>query len=357
LPLSFTKRTSLSIYHHVIVFSRACGLEETEVMQRQVEHPSNIVMDALAVIQRQLLLVDEILHLSHPFCGSIETLFVFRVSTRKRGLMIASTTTTTKALLSGWERALLVLPALAALLLGFLLVFLTGSFAAITQFSADDAYIYQLAGAAILGYGVALSIGLFQQQWLAVRLVVTGILVNNLGSLYACVITILSGQVPYSVYLFLGTNLLFIVICSLILVRHRGVTRLASNLDSRAMQIFLIIGAVAAGAFGIFPLFTPGLFTLFHLHINAPFIIREAGAASLGYAVVAVLAQQAKNSQEFRLITVMAAVFNGVGGLVSIPYLLAGNVLLLPWIIAPVGILVMVICLIVLRQIATRKES
>jgi hypothetical protein len=270
--------------------------------------------------------------------------------------MNASTTITvsTKTLLSGWERALLVLPALAGLALGFLLAFLPGLFAAITQFSADDAYIYRLAGAAILGYGVALSIGLFQQSWLAVRLVVIGVLVNNLGSLYACTIAIFSGHVPYSVYLFLVTNLLFVAICGLLVVRHWGVPQPKSNLASRAMQFFLIVGAVAAGAFGVLPLFVPDLFTLFHLHINAPFIIREAGAASLGYAVVAVLAQWAKNSQEFRLITVMGAVFNGVGGLVSIPYLLAGGILLLPWIIAPVGLVVMVVCLIVLRQIMSK---
>ncbi len=270
--------------------------------------------------------------------------------------MIVSTSTT-KSLLSAWERVLLLLPALAALGLGFLLVFLPASFAAITQFAADDAYIYQLAGSALLGYGVALSIGLFQQQWLAIRLVVIGILVNNLGSLYAGVIVMASGHAPSSVSLFLATNLLFILICSLLLIRHRGVIRPAHNLESRAMQIFLLIGAVAAGVFGILPLFVPDLFALFHLRINAPFIIREAGAASLGYAVVAVLAQGAKNTREFRLITVMAAVFNGVGGLVSIPYLLAGNVLLLPWIIAPVGLIVMVICLIVLRQLASKKGS
>lgn len=270
--------------------------------------------------------------------------------------MNASTTITTpsKMLLSGWERALLVLPALAGLVLGFLLVFLPGSFAAITQFSADDAYIYQLAGAAILGYGVALSVSLFQQRWLAVRLVVIGVLVNNLGSLYACAIAIFTGHAPYSVYLFLATSLLFVAICGLLLARHWAVPQPESNFTSRAMQLFLIVGAVAAGAFGILPLFVPGFFTLFHLHVNAPFIIQEAGAASLGYAVVAVLAQRAKNSQEFPLITVMAAVFNGVGGLVSIPYLLTGGVLLLPWIIAPVGLLVMVVCLIVLRQIMSR---
>ena len=270
--------------------------------------------------------------------------------------MIASITTT-KTLLSGWERALLVPPALAGLVLGFLLAFLPGVFAAVTQFPADDAYIYQLAGAAILGYGIALSIGLFQQHWLPVRLPVIGVLVNNLGSLYACGIEISTGHAPYSVYLFLATSLLFVAICGLILARHWGVPRPEPNSSSRVLQLFLIVGTVAAGAFGILPLFVPGLFTLFHLHINAPFIIREAGAASLGYAVVAVLAQRALNTQEVRLITVMAAVFNGVGGVVSIPYLLAGNILLLPLIIAPVGIFVMVVCLIVLRQIMTRTAS
>ena len=270
--------------------------------------------------------------------------------------MIASITTP-KTLLSGWERVLLALPALAGLALGFLLAFLPGLFATITQFPADDAYIYQLAGAAILGYGLALSIGIFQQHWLPVRLPVIGVLVNNLGSLYACGIEISTGHAPYSVYLFLATSLLFVIICGLLLARHSGVPRPEPNFSSRKMQLFLIVGTLAAGAFGILPLFVPGLFTLFHLHNSAPFIFREAGAASLGYAVVAVLAQRALNTQEVRLITVMAAVFNGVGGVVSIPYLLAGNILLLPLIIAPVGILVLVVCLLVLRQLMTRTAS
>src|SRR5947209_18985978 len=107
--------------------------------------------------------------------------------------MIASTTTT-KTLLSAWERALLVLPTLAGLALGILLLVLPGRFAAVVQFPADDAYIYQLAGGAILGYGVALGIGLFQQLWLAVRLPVIGVLVFHLGALYACVTEIFSGD-------------------------------------------------------------------------------------------------------------------------------------------------------------------
>jgi len=262
-------------------------------------------------------------------------------------------TTSAKTLLGGWERALLALPALAGLGLGFLLVFLPGSFASLTQFPAEDAYIYQLAGATILGYGVALSLSVFQRAWLAVRLVVIGVLVNNLGSLYACGVEISAGHAPASVFLFLATSLVFVAICVLLLLRHTGVAHPAPDVASSAVQGFLVIGAVAAGVFGILPLFVPELFTVFHLHINAPFVVRQAGAGSLGYAVVAVLAQRALNHIELPLIIVMAGIFNGVGGLVSIPYLFSGDVLLLPWVIAPVGLIVCVVCAVALRQVTS----
>jgi hypothetical protein len=63
------------------------------------------------------------------------------------------------------------------------------------------------------------------------------------------------------------------------------------------------------------------------------------------------LAQRALNRVELPLIIVMAAIFNGVGGLVGLPYLQSGNVALLPWVIAPVGLIVYVVCLIALQQV------
>jgi hypothetical protein len=252
---------------------------------------------------------------------------------------------------------LLVLPALAGLALGILLVFLPDRFATLFQFSPDDVYIYQLAGAAIMGYGVALTLSVFERAWLAVRLVVIGVLVNNLGSLYACVAELISGHAPASIYLFLATNLLFVAICALLLRRHVGSPHPAPDVASLAVKGFLVVGAVAAGVFGILPLFVPQLFTQFNLHINAPFVIREAGAGSVGYAVVAMLAQRALNHVELPLIIVMAAVFNGVGGLVSLSYLQIGGVVLLPWVIAPVGLSVYVVCLIALRQVMGGKTQ
>jgi hypothetical protein len=53
----------------------------------------------------------------------------------------------------------------------------------------------------------------------------------------------------------------------------------------------------------------------------------------------------------------MAAIFNGVSGVVSIPAILAGDVLLLPWLIAPVGLAVLVGTLIGLRQVSAAQKT
>src|SRR5262249_43015091 len=150
---------------------------------------------------------------------------------------------------------LLVLPALAGLALGILLVFLPDRFAILFQFALDDVYIYQLAGAAIMGYGVALTLSAFERAWLAVRLVVIGVLVNNLGSLYACAAELTTGHALTSLYLFLATNLLFVAICALLLRRHAGVPHPTPDVASLAVKGFLVVGAVAAGVFGLLPLF------------------------------------------------------------------------------------------------------
>jgi hypothetical protein len=94
----------------------------------------------------------------------------------------------------------------------------------------------------------------------------------------------------------------------------------------------------------------PELGRLAHLEINAPFIVRQAGAASFGFAVLAAFAQRALSGQELRLPIIMAAIFNGVSGIVSIPAIFTGNVIILPVLIAPVGLAVLVGTLVGLRR-------
>jgi hypothetical protein len=266
----------------------------------------------------------------------------------------ASLSNSSRTLLQSWERAFLVLPALVGLLLGFFPLFLPRLVADVVQFPPDDAYLYQLEGAATLGFGVALTIGLFQKEWLFVRLPVMGVLIFQLAAVYACVVQIVIGPTTTAVFVVLVSSLLCVAISGVLLARHRGVPHLEPNLATVPVRLLLIVGAAAAGIFGLLPLLVPNFFTLFHLHMNAPFIARLASAASLGYAVMATLGQRALQTREIFLIGLMAAIFNGVSGVVSLFYL-TSDIILLPWLIAPVGLLVLVACLLLLRQILVQK--
>src|SRR5579872_986567 len=157
--------------------------------------------------------------------------------------MLTTSGIPSKTRLSGWERTLLILPALAALVLGLFPLLLPAFFAQVALFPGKDFYLYQLAGAGTLGYGVALTIGLFQRHWVAVRLPIIGVLVFNLASLYACGVRIFTEpNAPYSVYVVLAASLLFVALSSLLLVRHQGVPRRDPNLASLPLRIFFIIG-------------------------------------------------------------------------------------------------------------------
>ncbi|HEV8191752.1 MAG TPA: hypothetical protein VGP82_09750 [Ktedonobacterales bacterium] len=74
------------------------------------------------------------------------------------------TTPSALAQLAGYERALLTLPMLAGFFFGLFPLLLPRAFAAAAQFPAEGLFVYQLAGAATLGYGVGLLFGIFQQR-------------------------------------------------------------------------------------------------------------------------------------------------------------------------------------------------
>jgi hypothetical protein len=252
--------------------------------------------------------------------------------------------------LSAWERVLLILPAWAGLFAGFFLLFLPAWFAVLLQFPVKNLYIFQLAGAAILGYGIALSIGLFQRAWLPLRLPLVGVLVLSLASCYVCVLVLLEGPVSLAACLGLSFSALSATIAGLLLVRHRRSSRQPLLRARGIFRALLIIGGISATIFGCVPLFLPDVFVpLFHLQAGTEAIAREAGAACLGYAALSLLVQQGVERQELALIAVMAGVFNGASGIVSLLVLPAGTVFLLPWIIVPVGLTTLVISIFVLR--------
>ena len=67
--------------------------------------------------------------------------------------------------LSNLERILLLLPTAGGLVFGLFPLLLGGAFGSILGFPGNDSFVYRLAGAATLGYAVALILGLRQGEW------------------------------------------------------------------------------------------------------------------------------------------------------------------------------------------------
>src|SRR5437762_1265871 len=96
--------------------------------------------------------------------------------------------------LSSLERGLLMLPVVAGAVLGLLSFLAPGFLGTFSGYLGNDHFIYRLAGAATLGYPVALALAIRQGSWSAARLVVIGVLVFNLASLFACAYEIVRGR-------------------------------------------------------------------------------------------------------------------------------------------------------------------
>ena len=109
--------------------------------------------------------------------------------------------------LSSLERILLLLPIAGGLVFGLGPLLLGGAFGAALGFPGNDTFIYRLAGAATLGYAVALIMGLRQGDWAPLRLVIVATLAFNLASIYACIVQLVAGDTNVLVYLILGTSI------------------------------------------------------------------------------------------------------------------------------------------------------
>jgi len=96
---------------------------------------------------------------------------------------------------------------------------------------------------------------------------------------------------------------------------------------------------VAAAVFGILPLF-PGTFASLAGYTGAdPFVWRQAGAATLGYAAMGVGELVTRRWAEMRLPAVMAAVFNGLAFVASVLELLTRGLTVLDALVAPASLL------------------
>lgn len=243
---------------------------------------------------------------------------------------------------TGTERGLLLVPTIAGIVFGVLPFFMGGAFGRAVGYSGNDTFIYRLAGAATLGYGIAYVLGLRQTAWAPLRLVVIATLTFNVASIYACIAAILNGTANWFSYVITGASIIIIAITAWVLNQHKGAPKPAGDV-SKATIRGLILGVVLSGAFGLLPLIVPALLAhLVGFKGTDVFIIRQAGASSLGYAVMACYAIYSGAWQELRLPVVMALVFNAFSLVAAILGLLAHDPLLIVLVIGAAALYVTV---------------
>jgi hypothetical protein len=245
--------------------------------------------------------------------------------------------------LSNFERILLLLPLAGGVVFGALPFLFGGAFGKALGFPGNDSFVYRLAGAATFGYAVALIMGLRRGDWTPLRLVVIATLTFNLASIFACVVEVVTGNANIFVYLILGTSIAITAITAWILNQHAGSQ--VSNLDVSLWFIrFIALGTVLSAAFGLLPLLIPVLGAkLLGFHGTDVFLIRQAGAASLGYAVIGALGIRSGAWQERTLTMVMALVFNGLSFIASVIALFSGEPVLITIVIGAASLFVTIV--------------
>ena len=245
--------------------------------------------------------------------------------------------------LSNFERILLLLPLAGGVVFGALPFLFGGAFGKALGFPGNDSFVYRLAGAATFGYAVALIMGLRRGDWTPLRLVVIATLTFNLASIFACVVEVVTGNANIFVYLILGTSIAITAITAWILNQHAGSQ--VSNLDVSLWFIrFIALGTVLSAAFGLLPLLIPVLGAkLLGFHGTDVFLIRQAGAASLGYAVIGALGIRSGAWRERTLTMVMALVFNGLSFIASVIALFSGEPVFISIVIGAASLFVTIV--------------
>lgn len=221
------------------------------------------------------------------------------------------------ATLSTAERWSLAVPLAGGTVFGLLPLLIPTAFAQAVGYAGNDPYVGRLAGAAALGYPVALFLGIRDGAWAPLRAVVVATLTFNLVSLIACAIEILAGRAQPVVYLIAVASILITAITGRLLQRHGARPQGPRDVATYVVGL-AVLGTIAAATFGLTPQF-PGISApLLGYDGTDEFMYRQAGAATAGYAVMGIWELRSLRWVEIRLPTVMALVFNGLAFVASL---------------------------------------
>ena len=222
---------------------------------------------------------------------------------------------------------------MGSLALGLPLYVFPRPFARVADLAGDDLFIYELGGAAMLGYAVALGIGLRRGIWPPIRFVILGTYMFAAIAFLAGFVAFASNQITGFVVIFSLWAVIVAYALAQILVAHRG--SVAGPRDvARWVAVVLALATVSAAVFGLGPQL-PGPFASFVGYKGTDeYVYRLAGAACFGYAAMGVQELRSLHWDDMKLPNVMALVFNGLAFLASVFEILAGRATLLVYLVA-----------------------
>jgi len=220
-----------------------------------------------------------------------------------------------------------------SLALGLPLYVFPRPFARIADLAGDDTFIYELGGAAMLGYAVALGLGIRGGLWLPMRFVVLATYAFAAIAFLAGFVSFASNQIN-GLVLVVSLWAVFVAwALAQILVAHRGARAGPRDVSTWA-SVALALATLSAAVFGLGPQL-PGPFASFMGYRGTDeFVYRLAGAACFGYAAMGIQELRSLHWDDMRLPNVMALVFNGLAFLASAFELLAGRGTLLVYLVA-----------------------
>jgi hypothetical protein len=227
----------------------------------------------------------------------------------------------------------LALPLVGSLALGLPLYVFPRPLARSAALAGDDTFIYELGGAAVIGYAVAVALGVRNGLWSPIRFVILGTYTFAALAFLAGFVSFASNQINGLVVIVSLWAVVTAWALAQILVAHRGAK--AGPRDVAAwVNVVLALATLSAAVFGLGPQAAGPFATLMGYKGSDEFIYRLAGAACFGYAVMGVQELRSLHWDDMRLPSVMALVFNGLAFLASVFEILAGRTTLLVALVA-----------------------
>ena len=216
--------------------------------------------------------------------------------------------------------------------------------------SGNDTFVYELGGAAMIGYAVALGLGVRGGHWSPLRFVV-------LATYTFAAITFLAGFVAFAgnqiTGLVVAVSIWAVVVAwalAQILVSRRGAVSGPRDVATPVLVV-LALATASAAVFGLGPQLPGPFASLTGYRGEDEYVYRLAGAACFGYAVMGVQEIRSLHWDDMRLPNVMALVFNGLAFLASLFEVLAGRGTLLVYLVAlAAGFFTVAIATILLRR-------